>query len=360
MGKFSDELRQSVLQAAIQGKLTEQKPEDGTAEELLEQIRAEKERLVKEKKIKKEKPLAPITDDDVPFDIPENWEWMQLGECISLLSGADFDPGNYNDANNGIPYMTGASNIENNHLVINRWTLTPRCIAYKGDLLVVCKGSGYGKTVICDVEECHIARQFMAIRKLNNINQKYIKALLDYYFDYIKSKGQGIIPGIERKTVLSLALPLPPLAEQHRIVARVEALMAKIDELERIEDSLDKLHQSFPGDMKAALLQAAMQGRLTKQLPEDGTAEELLEQIKAEKEKLVREKKIKKEKPLAPITEDEVPFEIPGNWRWIRLGNLFQIINGDRGKNYPSKDKLSMIGTIPFISAINMNENTVS
>ena len=112
-------------------------------------------------------------------------------------------------------------------------------------------------------------------------------------------------------------------------------------------------------DLRQSVLQAAIQGKLTKQLPEDGTAADLLVSIKAEKEQLIKEKKIKKEKPLAPIAEDEIPFDIPESWVWIRLASAFQLINGDRGKNYPSKDKLSEKGAIPFISAINMSDCTI-
>ena len=124
-------------------------------------------------------------------------------------------------------------------------------------------------------------------------------------------------------------VPLPPLAEQHRIVARVDELMAKIDELETVEKELVALKKAFPGDMKESLLQAAMQGKLTQQLPEDGSAADLLASIKAEKERLIKEKKIKKEKPLAPISADEIPFDIPDNWEWEFLNDLCEIYTGN-------------------------------
>lgn len=332
--RICDDLRQAVLQAAIQGKLTKQLPEDGNAADLLKLIATEKAKLIKEGKIKKEKALPEISADEALFDVPENWTWARLGHCISLLSGADFSPDNYNNKQDGIPYMTGASNIEDGHLVINRWTPSPRCLAYKNDLLIVCKGSGYGKTVICDIEVCHVARQFMAVRYSRFLNQKFIKTFIDYSFSYIKTKGQGIIPGIERSTILSLAFPLPPLAEQHRIVARVEELMARIDNLEKTETELEKLKAAFPGDMKAALLQAAMQGKLTEQLPEDGNAANLINQIAKEKSQLIKEGKIKKEKPLPEITSNEMPFDIPENWVWVRLGS----ITYNRGQKNPDKD----------------------
>lgn len=322
MGIASD-LRQSVLQAAMQGKLTTQKTEDGDARDLLREIRAEKEKLVKEKKGKKEKPLAPLTDEEIPFGIPENWVWCRLGEIITLVSGQDFSPHQYSDTvQEGFPYITGASNFGNHSIIENRWTKTPRCIVSRGDLLLVCKGSGYGRVMICNLTSAHIARQIMGIRQNNNVDVQFILLFLESNFDILKRFGQGVIPGISRGDVLNMQFPLPPLPEQRRIVARVEALMKEIDKLEQTEKELEAIKAAFPGDMKASLLQAAMEGKLTEQKAEDGDARGLLLAIREEKEKLVKEKKGKREKPLAPITDEEIPFDIPENWVWCRLGEI--------------------------------------
>lgn len=322
MGIASD-LRQSVLQAAMQGKLTTQKTEDGDARDLLREIRAEKEKLVKEKKGKKEKPLAPLTDEEIPFGIPENWVWCRLGEIITLVSGQDFSPHQYSDTvQEGFPYITGASNFGNHSIIENRWTKTPRCIVSRGDLLLVCKGSGYGRVMICNLTSAHIARQIMGIRQNNNVDVQFILLFLESNFDILKRFGQGVIPGISRGDVLNMQFPLPPLPEQRRIVARVEALMKEIDKLEQTEKELEAIKAAFPADMKASLLQAAMEGKLTTQKAEDGDARGLLLAIREEKEKLVKEKKKKKEKPLAPITDEEIPFDIPENWVWCRLGEI--------------------------------------
>lgn len=196
----------------------------------------------------------------------------------------------------------------------------------------------------------------------------YEKSILDFLwriihaenikFDWISHKT-STNGNIKNEVVLDTLVPLPPVAEQKRIVEKIDELMARVADLEKSADALASLKKSFPSDIRDALLQAAMQGKLTEQLPEDGDAGDLLEQIKVEKEKLVAEGKIKNQKPLAPIVNDEVPFEIPENWRWVRLWDLCQFINGDRGKNYPSKDKLHASGEIPFISAINMHNGTV-
>lgn len=355
MGIASD-LRQSVLQAAMQGKLTTKKAEDGDARDLLREIRAEKEKLVKEKKGKKEKPLAPLTDEEIPFGIPENWVWCRLGEIITLVSGQDFSPHQYSDTvQEGFPYITGASNFGNHSIIENRWTKTPRCIVSRGDLLLVCKGSGYGRVMICNLASAHIARQIMGIRQNNNVDVQFILFFLESNFDILKRFGQGVIPGISRGDVLNMQFPLPPLPEQRRIVARVEALMKEIDKLEQTEKELEAIKAAFPGDMKASLLQAAMEGKLTTQKAEDGDARGLLLAIREEKEKLVKEKKIKKEKPLTPITDEEIPFDIPENWVWCRLGDL--VFN--HGQKKPDKTFSYIdVGTLDNVNhKLNKKEN---
>lgn len=358
MGIASD-LRQSVLQAAVQGKLTMQKAEDGDARGLLLAIRAEKEKLVQEKKIKKEKPLAPITDEEISFDIPENWVWCRLGEIITLVSGQDFSPHQYSDTvQEGFPYITGASNFGNHSIIENRWTKTPRCIVSRGDLLLVCKGSGYGRVMICNLTSAHIARQIMGIRQNNNVDVQFILLFLESNFDILKRFGQGVIPGISRGDVLNMQFPLPPLPEQRRIVARVEALMKEIDKLEQTEKELEAIKAAFPADMKASLLQAAMQGKLTEQKAEDGDARGLLLAIREEKEKLVKEKKIKKEKPLTPITDEEIPFDIPENWVWCRLGDCIKLLSGQ--DLTPDKYNASGKGTIYITGASNIENGRIT
>ena len=167
-------------------------------------------------------------DDEIPFEIPKNWAWARLGQVISLLSGTDFKPEEYNDVHKGIPYITGASSLSRNGVLLNRWTETPKVIANFGDVLLVCKGSGYGQTVICDIEEAHIARQIMAIKKFITLDMHYLRLFLQENLDQIKSKGQGVIPGIDRNSVMNLLFPVPPLFEQHRIVEKQRELFTKI------------------------------------------------------------------------------------------------------------------------------------
>lgn len=231
--RFPVDMQKSILQMAIQGKLVEQRPEEGTGEELYRQIQAEKQALIKAGKIKKEKPLPEIAEDEVPFEIPEGWKLIRLGSAITLLSGTDFSPEQYNDNGVGITYVTGASCLTNTGVIPCRWTPMPRVIANKGDVLLVCKGSGYGKTVICDVAEAHIARQIMAVKKTDKLDMKYVMYYLNANINAIKAAGQGVIPGIDRGTVLNMVFPLPPLAEQKRIVARLEEILPLCKRLDR-------------------------------------------------------------------------------------------------------------------------------
>lgn len=332
-----EQLKASILQYAIQGKLVEQRPEEGTGEELYRQIQAEKQRLIKEGKIKKEKALPEIAEDEIPFDLPDSWKWVRLNAVIVLLSGSDLTPNKYNNSCKGIPYITGASNIEGEKLVINRWTEYPNNIAHNGDLLLTCKGT-VGKTTILNEPEVHIARQLMAITAIE-LNLKYLKYFVESQVDALKAKAKSLIPGIERDNVLELLLPLPPLAEQRRIVAKIEELLPYVDRYADAYEKLEQFNAKFPEDMKKSILQYAIQGKLVEQRPEEGTGEELYRQIQYEKQRLIKEGKIKKEKPLAEIADDEIPFDIPESWKWVRLGDLANINGGFAFKstNYTSE-----------------------
>ena len=240
--EIKDKLRKSILQEAIQGKLVPQIAEEGTAQELLEQIKTEKQKLVKEGKLKKSalndsvifrgddnkyyeqigKKCLDITDE-IPFDIPENWKWIKLDQGISLLSGRDLEPSQYNDLHHGIPYITGASNFVNSNLIINRWTEAPITISNKGDLLLTCKGT-IGSMAFNDIGQIHIARQVMAITSYG-IDLKYIKYFLQSNLSILEKNANSMIPGISRSTLLGMLFPLPPFKEQQRIVAQIEKLL---------------------------------------------------------------------------------------------------------------------------------------
>lgn len=345
----AQDLKNSILRLAVQGKLVEQRAEEGTARELLEQIKLEKDQLIKDKKIKKSKPLPEITEEEIPYEIPESWEWVRLGNIIILQSGQDLQPAFYNSEEKGIPYLTGASNIEDGNIIINRWTESPKAIANQGDLLLTCKGT-VGKTTLLNLSEVHIARQIMGIRTLG-ASILYIKLFVESQITYLKSKAKSMIPGIERNNVLNLCIPVPPLEEQHRIVAKIEEILPYIDQYDKAYTKLETFNKKFPEDMEKSILQMAMQGKLVEQRPEEGTADELYEQIVAEKAQLIKDGKIKKEKPLPEITEDEIPFEIPSSWKWVRFQEVCAVLTC----GYASTPEYvaENIG-MPFISAKNI------
>lgn len=226
----AQDLKNSILQQAIQGKLLPQNPADEPASELLKKISAERQKLIDEGKIKNPPQLPPILDAEKPFDIPENWLWVRLGEIINLISGQDLSLDCHNTDGNGVPYITGASNIVDEKIMINRWTTSPTTTAEYDDLLLSCKGT-VGKIAFLKESSAHIARQIMAIKISNLANKFYIKFFIEKNVQNLKSQAKSMIPGISRNNLLILPLPLPPLAEQKRIVERLEELLPLCDRL---------------------------------------------------------------------------------------------------------------------------------
>ena len=308
-------LRQKILDLAIHGKLVPQDSNDEPASVLLERIRAEKERLVKEGKIKKSK-SSRTTDtphyENVPFEVPSSWEWTTLENILELVSGQDFPPEKYNANVSGIPYIIGASNIDNEQLVINRWTEYPSVYSYLNDLLVVCKGAGIGKMAINNIGTVHIARQIQAVRVYTNyINIRYIKAVIKNNIENIISKANGLIPGLKRELLLSLEIPLPPFPEQQRIVAEIEKCFALIDIIENGKADL----QTIIKQAKNKILDLAIHGKLVSQDPNDEPASELLKRIN----------------PNAEITCDNGHYQnLPGSWCVAPMGTLCSLNEGEK------------------------------
>ncbi len=316
-----EQLKASILQMAIQGKLVEQRAEEGTAEELYQQIQDEKQKLIKEGKIKKEKPLAEIVEDEITFDIPMSWRFCRLGECIDLLSGQDLPSNRYNDKSEGTVYLTGASNIDDNgQIIINRWTTTPTSIAKQGNLLLTCKGT-IGKTCVLSIPEAHIARQIMAITEIL-VSIEYLRYFIEISISNLQSKAKSMIPGIDRDTVRGLIFPLPPIKEQHRIVAKIEEILPYVDRYAEAYEKLEQFNAKFPEDMKKSILQYAIQVKLVEQRPEEGTAEELYQQIQEEKQKLIKEGKIKKTRELPQISNEEIPYDFPDTWKVCYIDDI--------------------------------------
>lgn len=328
------ELKNSILQLAIQGKLVEQRAEEGTAEELFVKIQEEKQRLIAEKKIKKEKPLPEITEEEKPFDIPESWKWVRWGDLSESIQYGYNAPAQ----SMGRIKMVRISDIQEGKVL---WESVPFCniqedeisnyLLKKNDILFARTGGTVGKSyLVKDIpDEAIYAGYLIRTRYSESLCPEYMKYFMESSLYWIQLKNGTIAtaqPNCNGKTLSKMILPLPPLAEQKRIVAKIEELLPYIDRYEQAWSKLEKFNSRFPEDMKKSLLQYAIQGKLVEQRVEEGTAEELFAKIQEEKQRLIAEKKIKKEKPLPEITEEEKLFDIPESWKWVRLNYIAESI----------------------------------
>jgi len=334
-----EQLKASILQHAIQGKLTEHRLEDGTGEELYQQIQDEKHNLIKEGKIKKEKALPDITAEEIPFEIPEGWMWTRLGE-ISWYFDAGKSPNcEKRPANNdewGV-ITTTAIQLDffdevQNKVLPKSFEVNTAIQVRNNDILITRAGPMNRTGIACLVKNIkyNLILSDKTIR-LNmtddNIDKSYIVMVLNspqirqLIIDRMSGmdKQQVNVSQVKYKTVL---IPLPPLAEQKRIVSKVEELLPIVDRYAVAYEKLERFNAKFPKDMKKSILQYAIQGKLVEQIAEEGTGEVLYDKIQNEKQDLIKNGKIKKEKPLPEISDDEIPFDIPETWKWVRLDDI--------------------------------------
>lgn len=252
--------------------------------------------------------------------MPNGWCKTALSEIITLLSGRDLQPTQYNSFEKGIPYITGASNIDNNTIIINRWTTAPITISHKGDLLITCKGT-IGKLAFNSVGDLHIARQFMSLQFIEPLVSKYLFYCLEERISAIKQMDNGLIPGIDRSIILNQIIQLPPLAEQYRIVAEIERWFALIDTIEKSKEGLETAIKQT----KSKILDLAIHGKLVPQDPKDEPASEQLRRIN----------------PKAQITCDNGHYaQLPKGWSICELMDVAKIVTGST----PSKSNLSYYG----------------
>ena len=344
----AQDLKKSILQLAIQGKLVEQRKEEGTAEELYKQIKEEKQKLIKENKIKKSKPLPEITNEEIPFDIPDTWKWVRLNEIVDMYTGNSISKSlkeqKYSKIDNGYDYI-GTKDVNFNSFInYDNGTKIPFeeikfRKAYQNSVLMCIEGGSAGRKIgILNKTVC-FGNKLCAFNIILG-EPKFIFYFLQsaIFYQSFKQNLSGIIGGVSINKLKSLIIPIPPLKEQKRIVEKIEELMPYIDKYDKVYNELTKLNNSFPTDIEKSILQYAIQGKLVEQREEEGTAEELYKQIEEEKQRLIKEKKIKKSKTLPEITEDEIPFDIPDSWKWVRLGNLgnnceYSFADGPFGSN---------------------------
>ena len=319
-------LKAKILDLAIRGKLTEQRPEEGSAEELLERIREEKQRLIAEGKLKKEKPLPEITEEEIPFDIPAGWKWVRLGEIGTWQAGCTPDTTRKDFYENGtIPWINSADLTDGyidtiTHYVTEKaFTEKKMRLNKTGAVCVAMYGATIGKTGILTVDAT--TNQAVCVcNLLSSMDSKYLFYFLQFHKPFFVMKGfGGAQPNISKEKIENTPFPLPLLAEQKRIVEKIEQIFRQADTIEQNRLALKtRIRQT-----RSRVLDLAVRGKLTEQRPEDGSAEELLERIREEKQRLIAEGKLKKEKPLPEITEEEIPFDIPAGWKWVTGKDIF-------------------------------------
>ena len=383
------QLKNSILQWAIQGKLVPQDPNDEPASVLLDKIRQEKERLIKEKKIKRDKNASIIyrgednsyyektlatrevkcIDEEVPFEIPQGWEWTRIGNIFNHSSGKQQSSSN---KSGGTPqkFIT-TSNLYWGYFVLDNVKIMnftdeeiKTCSATKGDLLVCEGGAGYGRSAIWN-ENYDICLQNHVHRLRPCVSGicEYV-----YHFIYLLKESNNLasvgtaMPGLSANRLKGLLLPFPPLSEQRRIVAKLAELLPQIEKYNNVQNKLDELNTTIKDSLKKSILQEAIQGKLVPQLAEEGIAQELLEQIKAEKQKLVKDGKLKKSALSDSVIfrgddnkyyekigksvqciDEEIPFEIPENWVWVRLDDICSYIHRGKSPKYSDIKKYPVV-----------------
>jgi type I restriction enzyme S subunit len=402
-------LKGLILELAVRGKLTKkwriENPNTESATELLTQIKAEKKRLIAAKEIRKEKPLPKIEAEEIPFNLPENWIWCRLRDLTKIITkGASPKWQGISYVSEGILFIT-SENIGNYKLRLEKRKyveqkfneIQKRSILEKNDILMNIVGASIGRTAIFDLDEvANINQAVTIIRLVDKSNFEYYLRFfnspicISYMFDKQVDNARA---NLSMSNIAKFLIPLPPLSEQKAIVKIVEQLFEEVEVLERLTEErlvikqnyitailnrlanenteatwqqlLPQFEQFFDTEksikaLRQTILQLAVQGKLTKDWrkanPNTSSATELLQQIKTEKKRLIAEKVIKKEKVLPKITKEEIPFELPENWVWCRLGNIAQFINGDRGKNYPNKSEYVEKG-IPWINTGHIKPN---
>ncbi len=355
-----EQLKSSILQYAIQGKLVEQRLEDGNAKELYEEIQKKKKELVKQRKIKKQKIFDQIKEDEIPFNIPQNWVWVRINTIGITQTGNTPKKSNKEYFGTEVPFL-GPGDIQNGNVNYKNQGLSNEGkkvarITPKNSILQVCIGGSIGKCALVD-REVAFNQQINSIYPII-VNEKYIYYVLNsrYFKSSMKAKAGGTAtPIINRGLWDAIIIPLPPLGEQLRIIEKIEKLLSLVNQYTLSWSKLEKLNTKFSDKIQKSILQYAIQGKLVDQRPEEGTAEELYKKIQEEKDKLIREGKIKKQKELAEIKEDEIPFDIPNTWKWVRLRNLTERI----GDGLHGTPEFSENGKYYFINGNNLSKGKI-
>ncbi|MDD7545343.1 restriction endonuclease subunit S [Actinobacillus porcinus] len=379
----AQQLKNAILQLAISGKLVPQDPNDEPASELLCKIQAEKDRLIAESKIKKSKKSAdkaPYSKIEPPFDIPESWVWVRLGDLIfNLGQKAPKEKFCYIDVGSIDNKKHKLADIEN---IIEAKDAPSRArkLIQNGTILYSTVRPYLQNICIIDTYFKYEPIASTAFAVMNVFSDFYNKYLFYYllsptFTEFVSQEMVGVAyPAINDEKLYKFIVPVPPLNEQHRIVAKIEELLPFIEQYDQKERQLTALNKNFPEQLKKSILQAAIQGKLTEQLPTDEPASELLKRIQAEKARLISEKKVKKPKHSSEIIvrdnlayeikdgverciADEIPFDIPESWCWVRLGDIGEWGSGATPNRH--EPKFYENGTIPWLKTGDLNDNYI-
>ncbi len=367
----AEQLRNSILQEAISGRLVPQDPNDEPASALLARIREEKARLVKAKQIsKRDFEVLPITEDDVDYEIPTSWKWVRLGDIFKHSTGKALNEANKKGTLQD--YIT-TSNVYWGYFKLDKLRQMyytedekEKCMATKGDLLVL-EGGDVGRAAIWDKDyDIFLQNHIHKLRAYIPVCTKFYYYCLYLFHDMGLVGGKGIgIQGLSSGALHQIIFPLPPLAEQKRIVAKLEELLPIVDQYGKAQTELDELNAALPARLRQSILQEAISGRLVPQDPNDEPASVLLQRIREEKARLVKEGKLKKKDLVeTPITDEEKPFEIPSSWEWAKINTLYQTSSGGT----PEKGHPEYYGgSIPWVKVgdlkniyIEKTEDTIS
>ena len=394
----AQQLKNSILQLAVQGKLVPQDPNDEPASKLVERIRAEKEKLIKEKKVKPDKnpsyifrgsdnlPYEKVGDSEpvciaeaVPFEIPDSWEWVRLGSLSNINGGYAFKSTNYTTEGIRVIRISdfNENGFVNKSIVRHKFddSLSEYLIQEKNIILCMTGGTVGKSYFVSQIPEPMVTNQRVATIKMLVVNEDYINlvVLSPITQKIISDSKNSTNDNISMDTIKNFFIPLPPQAEQERIVNKIKKLEPYIKDYDIAYEKIEKLNNNFPEQLKKSILQEAVQGKLVPQNPKDEPASVLIERIRGKKQKLIQEKKIKKDKNESYIfrrdnshyekigneercIDDEVPFDIPDSWEWVRLVNICtKIVDGDHN---PPKGEINKTNYI-MASSTNINNGTI-
>ena len=334
-------IRRKILDLALRGKLTEQLPEDGTADEILSEIQQARIQLEKTGRIKAISPMPNIQKEETPFVLPNGWAWERL---INLYNFIDYRGATPNKIESGIPFVT-AKNVRQGYIdyTIKEYISESdynqrqsRGVSRKGDILFTTEAP-MGYAAIADLETFSAGQRLITLQQYDGTNyldnRFFMYCIAGQFFQQqLANKCSGTtVKGIKADRLKQFIVPVPPLSEQHRIVKMIDSICSVLNTI----DTLQSQYQDNLATLKSKIIDVGTQGKLTEQLPEDGTAEELYQQIQQEKLALEKTGKTKKVKPLPPISDEEKPFDIPENWKWVRLGDFYSFTNGTASRGTP-------------------------